>query len=579
MGGCLQCWVALKQGAAYKGVMVLLCAMKSLTLAVPWALGFAALVCGPAAQSQAVAPAKANAATSPEVDVRTLQRPAGAVSDPHAVVVQSLRVTGVRSLDAADVVRASGFVVGAAYSVLDLRALAARMREHYQQQGYFLAQVYVPAQDITDGVLRLEVVEGQYGQVSVRNRSRLADSVAARVMGDLRTGSTVNSAALERRLMLLSDMPAVQVQSTLTPGAATGTSDLLVDLSPTAQWVGSLEADNHGNAFTGANRLGASLHLNELLGYADQFQLRALSSGEGLAYARASYQALLGETTVGLAYTHMQYQLGGAFASTNSSGTARVGGLFASYPLIRSKAKNLSVQGALESKALTDQVDVGGLGQATDKQAQTQIATLRGDFQDRSGTGQTTYQLQWTHGEIRLNSADAADADSRSANSAGTFDKLAYALTYQKAVGADSVIYAGLHGQWASKNLDASEKFSLGGPNGVRAYPGGEATGDEGAILSLEWRTGLPSLTEALSGQVQWMFFLDAGSVTLNKTPWDNLGSSNTRALRAAGLGLSYQGSGNWGLKAIYAMKLGTEAATSSNDAQGRFWLQASKNF
>ncbi len=566
-------------GAAYKGVMVLLGAMKSLTLAVPWAVGFAALVCGPVAQSQAVAPAKADAATMPEVDVRALQRPAGAVADPHAVVVQSLRVTGVRSLDAADVVRASGFVVGAAYSVLDMRALAARMREHYQQQGYFLAQVYVPAQDITDGVLRLEVVEGQYGQVSVRNRSRLADSVAERVMGDLRTGSTVNSAALERRLMLLSDMPAVQVQSTLTPGATTGTTDLLVDLSPTAQWVGSLEADNHGNAFTGANRLGASLHLNELLGYADQLQLRALSSGEGLAYARAAYQALLGEATVGLAYTHMQYQLGGAFASTNSSGTARVGGLFASYPLIRSKAKNLSVQGALESKALIDQVDIGGLGQSTDKQAQTQIATLRGDFQDRSGTGQTTYQLQWTHGEIRLNSADVADADSRSANSAGTFDKLAYALTYQKAVGADSVIYAGLHGQWASKNLDASEKFSLGGPNGVRAYPGGEATGDEGAILSLEWRTGLPSLTQALSGQVQWMVFVDAGAVTLNKTPWDAWAGSNTRALRAAGLGLSYQGSGNWGLKATYAVKLGSEAATSSNDSEGRFWLQASKNF
>lgn len=460
-----------------------------------------------------------------------------------------------------------------------MRALAARIREYYHRHGYFLAQVYLPPQDVTDGVLRLEVVEGQYGQVSVRNRTALADSVATRVLGDLTAGSTVNNATLEQRLMLLSDLPGVQVKSALTPGSASGTTDLLIDLTPSARWGASLEADNHGNAFTGANRLGASLVVHEPLGYGDQVQVRALSAGEGLAFGRAAYQTLLGGVSVGLAYTHMQYQLGGEFASTHSSGTARVSSLFASYPLIRSKDKNLSVQWSLDNKALTDKVDLGGLSQASDKDAQVSVATLRGDFRDGAGTGQATYQLQWTRGEVRLKSADAAEADSRSANSSGLFDKVGYALSYQKAVGADTVVFVGLNGQWASKNLDASEKFSLGGPSGVRAYPAGEATGDEGAIVSVEWRVGLPGLTEALSGQVQWMAFVDAGTITLNKAPWDVGAGSNSRVLRAAGLGLNYQGSSQWGLKASYAVKLGSEAATSSTDTAGRFWLQASKSF
>ena len=49
-------------------------------------------------------------------------------------------------------------------------------------------------------------------------------------------------------------------------------------------------------------------------------------------------------------------------------------------------------------------------------------------------------------------------------------------------------LYAAFNGQVASKNLDNSEKMGLGGPAGVRAYPTGEAYGDQGYILNLEAR-------------------------------------------------------------------------------------------
>ena len=39
--------------------------------------------------------------------------------------------------------------------------------------------------------------------------------------------------------------------------------------------------------------------------------------------------------------------------------------------------------------------------------------------------------------------------------------------------------------QLSSKNLDSSEKFTLGGIGGVEAYPSGEASGDEGRKISL----------------------------------------------------------------------------------------------
>ena len=48
-------------------------------------------------------------------------------------------------------------------------------------------------------------------------------------------------------------------------------------------------------------------------------------------------------------------------------------------------------------------------------------------------------------------------------------------------------------GQWTNNNLDSSEKFSLGGPYGVRAYATAEAMGDRGWLGSVELRYAVTS--------------------------------------------------------------------------------------
>jgi hemolysin activation/secretion protein len=136
---------------------------------------------------------------------------------------------------------------------------------------------------------------------------------------------------------------------------------------------------------------------------------------------------------------------------------------------------------------------------------------------------------------------------------------------------------ATINGQLASKNLDVSEKMELGGMYGVRAYPEGEAYADQGYVLSLEARWLLPKLTEKLPGRVQLIGFADTGSVTLNKNPW--AAGTNQRTLSGAGVGLNWFESDNFLVRAYYAFKLGSEAATSAPDADGRFWLQAVKYF
>jgi filamentous hemagglutinin family protein len=75
-------------------------------------------------------------------------------------------------------------------------------------------------------------------------------------------------------------------------------------------------------------------------------------------------------------------------------------------------------------------------------------------------------------------------------------------------------LYLSLGGQWASKNLDGSEKLALGGARAVRAYPSGELLVDQGLIGTVEWRW---SLNEELTP----FLFYDAahGKIVRNPTP------------------------------------------------------------
>jgi hemolysin activation/secretion protein len=133
--------------------------------------------------------------------------------------------------------------------------------------------------------------------------------------------------------------------------------------------------------------------------------------------------------------------------------------------------------------------------------------------------------------------------------------------------------YAQVSGQFANKNLDSSEKFSLGRAFGVRAYPEGEATGDEGLLLKGELRYTLP--VPVLGGLVRFNGFVDHGEIETNKQPFIAAGD-NRRGLSAFGLGLDWALPARALVRPSVARRLGNERSTvDTGDDKTRFWLQA----
>lgn len=497
-------------------------------------------------------------------------------SDIQNIVVNRLQFTGVELFAPSILIDSCRFVAGKSYSLTELRAMATCIERYYHAHGYPVTQAYLPAQDIDDGALTIAVLEGRYGQVLVRNRSHASADVLADLLQDIKSGDVVVAAPLERRLLLLSDLPAVKIAATLVPGVELGTSDLMVDVSPGPRVNGSIDVDNAGNYHTGALRAGATIFLNEPTGQGDVASLRLLTSGGGLNYLRATYQLQVGQARAGVAFSHLEYALGKEFESLLANGTANSVGLFGSYPLLRSSNKNLYIGASFDAKQFEDRLDA--VSSVTNKNTHVLGVSLSGEERDSLGAGgQSSFALTMSSGVLAIHTSAALSYDAATAKTNGQFTKLALSASRLQNLSPSLALFAGLNGQLASKNLDSSEKMHLGGAFAVRSYPEGESYGDEGYVANVELRWLLPRASQPATGDLQLFGFIDTGSIKAYKNPWSS--DTNHRQLSGTGVGVNWTTNDKFLLRLTYAHKLGNEAATSAPDADQRVWLQAIKYF
>jgi hemolysin activation/secretion protein len=531
---------------------------------------------GAGGQLQQIPPAPTQQKSIPELRVERRAPsldlgPAGA-----KIRVASLHIAGETRFTEAQLVGLTGFQPGRNWDLRDLRGMAAKITNFYNKHGYFVAQAYLAAQDVQDGAITITVIEGRYGRVSLNNRTRLHDGVAQSILAGLDKGDVVQTPPLERRLLILSDIPGVDVRSTLTPGASVGTSDLVVALTPDRLFTGSLEGDNEGNRYTGANRIGGSINMNNALGLGDVASVRVLSSVSGLNYIRGAYQIQVQDATVGVAYSSLGYRLGKEFKDLRADGTAGIASVFASYPLIRSYATNLTVLADVDAKTFQDKVGV--TESRTDKKALVLVGGLIGDHRDGFfGGGASNYSITGSFGNLDIQTAAVRAIDDVTARTNGDYYKLAFTVARSQNLYGPVSLFGQVRGQVASKNLDISEKMELGGAYGVRAYPEGDAYGDEGYVMNLEARLLLPRFWRPLPGQFQLFGFFDNGQVTDNKSPWTS--GSNHESRSGAGLGLTWADSNDFVAKVFYAHKIGDAVADSEPDKPGRLWVQVAKLF
>lgn len=449
------------------------------------------------------------------------------------LVVQRFTVHGNQQISDADVQAQLQPYTRQTLGLDGLREAASRVTALYRARGYLVARAYLPAQDIQNGEVSLGISEGVIGQVSAMPDAtvRLRPGVQQQFVDALPAGTIIREQDLERVLLRLSDITGVAVRAILRPSQQPGAADIVLTLSEMTAITARAAIDNYGNYYTGSNRLTSSVSLNDALGLGDSFTVNSQNSFEGLEIKGVGYQQPLGATgiSVGANYAELEYAIGKDLKGVKAGGTAEVSSVFINSSLLRSRDSNISFNLSEDHRRFED--STGGL--TVEKAAVFRSATLYGNWRD-DWQGSNAWSLSYGIGDLDKNTPIDAALDALTARATGRYQKTNFNFSRLQTIGNGYSLFGSVTAQWADKNLDSSEKLSLGGPNGVRAYPVGEVAGDEGVLGRLELRKYLGNFSGAIA---EGTLFADAGKVRVNKDPWDR--SENHLSRYGYGLGVN----------------------------------------
>lgn len=526
----------------------------------------------------------------PETDLTIENR----VSRPRAIAdieglrieIKGFRILGLTVVSPDVFAEDLAAFVGPEKRFQDLLDAAAAIKRNLAGRGYFLADVIVPEQKISGGTVDLYVMEGRLGKVKLEidpavpvDRQLLESYVAS-----LEEGGLIQTTAVERALFQIHDLRGIVATSSFGPGSAPGTADLTIKVSAGKRYDANVDFDANGSIYTGLHRVGAGVDINSLFGRGDLVSVRATNAIDGnLRFARISALFPVGSlgTKIGAAYSDMNYRLGTPlFTPLKVNGAAVVASLTAIHPFVRSRNTNLMLIAQSDKREFYD-IQLAS-GNENMKKSDVNSLGLSGDFRDSlMGGGINVFNIAYTLGELKFGKAALETADLAGRKTKGLYGKTNVTVSRLQALADRYALYGSYSQQFTNKNLDPSEKFSLGGPSAVRAYPQGEGAGDEGYYGSVELRYRLP-VEESLPGSMVLTGFYDFGRAVLIKHPSAADIAGNAERLRRVagpGVGVNWEVPNDFYLRTSLAFRDTTKATADHLLRYPRFYLQFSKFF
>lgn len=492
-----------------------------------------------------------------------------------SVFVKDFRMAGNTLLDTA---RLQASVSGFTNQTLDFAGLqraADAVAAEYRMAGW-IVRVYLPEQDVSNGLITLQIIEARFSGTRFEGdapRWVRTDVIERYFSAHQAVGDYLSANNLDRALLLADDLPGVHVAGTLAPGNADGETALVLQTKDEALIYGNFSVDNTGARSTGSTRLRANMAINSPVGRGEQLTFNLLHA-EGMDYVRSALSAPVGYNglRVGVNASYLSYKViegPGSERDIRVRGRSGSVGLDASYPLVRERLKNLYVLASIDNKTFLNRDTLVRSDYAT---RSARLGLSGNSFDEFGGGGSNSIFVQGVWGRLGSINVHPLQGTLRR-----DYTKLDFSLSRLQKVTGDHSLFASVQGQYASRALDSSEKFYIGGAQSVRAYPVSEQGGDRGHVFTLEWRW-------RVTPDWQLTAFADYGRVTTLPLLATDTRISNT--LKGGGLSATWQGPYGLLVSATWARRIGSnpQPTFTGADSDGtrkinRFWLSASMPF
>ncbi|MDU4960067.1 MAG: ShlB/FhaC/HecB family hemolysin secretion/activation protein [Sporomusaceae bacterium] len=434
--------------------------------------------------------------------------------DELRVYIRQIAVDASEILTPAEIAAVTAGYEEREVSIRELQTVAEQLNALYRTKNYITAKALLPPQTIVDGIVRIQLVEGRLGQLHFSGNNHTRDYYFTNRL-QLQSGGLIHLTDLERQLTGFNLANDIRVRAELKPGAAFGTTDIVLVVQEPVNEQLSFFSDNAGSKTTGRYRYGLSYFNRSLTGNRDSLSLTPVWSKGSFSGSAFYNVAMTNGGRVGISYDRSRIDIiSGQFAHLNIEGYSNDLALHFTWPM--AVRPGFRSEQSLQLHLKNSETLFDG-----SKILNTDTNTLAWELSFQTGAERRATLVK--HGIVRGYTDDGSGNQQ--------FVKYTLSVVRQQAFVSGTMQTLRLNGQLtADRSLPTVEQFSLGGMSSVRGYPGGVGNGDKGYLISAEW-------TRPLSEQVMGLLFIDHGGAIPYKGA--GLGETSDDFLTSVGVGLT----------------------------------------
>ena len=470
---------------------------------------------------------------------------------------------------------------GKELAVADMQKAADLITDAFRKKGFITTRAIIPPQKVLNYTLELKVIVGLMGNLDIRGNHYFKKKLFTERV-TLKKGEPFNYYKLRSDLFNINQYPDRNVKAIITPGQEPGETDVLLDVKDHLPIHVSFSFDNFGSKYLGKNRFTGIATDNNLLGFDDILTFQYQISQEHSAYKLESFRYLApvtNNTQVGIYSTRNQIELQGQFKDTKARGKSAIYGAFINQTLVNDPDLKIVANLGFDYKDIFNFL----LGVESSRDIERVAKTsFNVDYTD------SFYGRNIVNDDLEVGIPDmwggnrSVDTRSSVLGSGGKFIKDIFDYLRLQTLPFDSTLLIKGEAQFASRTLDATEQYQLGGIANIRGFAPGEAVGDNGQSATAELglpvygipkNLQVPFSSAKLYDALRLAAFYDWGRVTV-RVPQS--GQFKDRVLDSYGCGIRLTLPENFFFRVDFAWPVTGKPSDGRNE---HTWVQVTKQF
>ena len=463
-------------------------------------------------------------------------------------------------------------------TVQQLQDLAQAIQREYRSRGYLTTVAFVPPQQIEEGRVVIQVLEGRLGELIIEGQ-RYFSATQIRREWPLRMGEVLRYQPMRRSLQRMNANPDRKVQALLRPGETTGTTNVVLKVQDRFPGHAGVFLDNEGTKSIGKDRAGWTIKYDNLFGR-DHAVTLGMVGGRHFGAGFAQYDVPIGSagTRVALSATHSQVSPRRQFKPFGVNGTSETYTAAVTQPLIVQDSVHLNLRAALDflesrTKVLSE----------PSRRERLRVVRLESDVRLTDSNGTWTLGPELSFGIKGLGASSEHNPMASRTGAPPNFAKFRCDVTRAQRLPGSTQLIVSILGQLSGSKLTPQEQLYLGGATSVRGYPEGDYLADQGVVARLDylvpsygvplgWR--IPGVKGFLRDMLRYIFFLDKGYGRLRGATGTEHVSYNPMGV---GVGLLFREIGGFTLRLEWGYSIGDRPLT--DDSRSAFHFRFQRDF